>query len=409
MAETYINTKKIGTLAGEQSRISSELLRISEQIESLSGKIYLKSDGKSVIEKSLIEITKQIKSEATRVSTSSEKLLQIATLYEQAESNIVGNGGNKSGDDKFLQSDNDYDNNTKTFDDDKSNGTYGGDQGNMAHHKKGIWFFGFRWFEDEDLYDFIRQHDRYKDYSQTEIAELLDQINEEGCGFVSMVNNIYTEFEGHEDEFEKTFGFPMYDKDGKANYDYLLVDIYANTNDMFFLDDPKGETALVNAVINSYSDEEFRERYGCDPSIDGNINPEAKQAILDEYSGQDVVEYKSEGNTSYSVVNSMTHYLNEKGISCDASAEFGLTVDQVNSYLDDGKNVNIGVSDFNMYDESGKMKYEDVGGHSMSITGVTDDGRYIVSSWGKKYYLDPSELSDASYVISDITDITVEE
>lgn len=174
MAETYINTKKIGTLAGEQSRISSELLRISEQIESLSGKIYLKSDGKSVIEKSLIEITKQIKAEATRVSTSSEKLLQIATLYEQAESNIVGNGGNKSEDDKFLQSDNDYDNNTKTFDDDKSNGTYGGDQGNMAHHKKGIWFFGFRWFEDEDLYDFIRQHDRYKDYSQTEIAELSD-------------------------------------------------------------------------------------------------------------------------------------------------------------------------------------------------------------------------------------------
>ena len=38
-----------------------------------------------------------------------------------------------------------------------------------------------------------------------------------------------------------------------------------------------------------------------------------KYLVEFEYSGQDVVEYKSEGNTSYSVVNSMTHYLNEKG------------------------------------------------------------------------------------------------
>jgi len=26
----------------------------------------------------------------------------------------------------------------------------------------------------------------------------------------------------------------------------------------------------------------------------------------------------------------------------------------------------------------------------MTVTGITDDGRYIVSSWGKVYYLDPS-------------------
>ena len=34
-------------------------------------------------------------------------------------------------------------------------------------------------------------------------------------------------------------------------------------------------------------------------------------------------------------------------------------------------------------------------GHAMTITGVTDDGRFIVSSWGETYYLD-SDLSGYS-------------
>ena len=28
----------------------------------------------------------------------------------------------------------------------------------------------------------------------------------------------------------------------------------------------------------------------------------------------------------------------------------------------------------------------------MTVTGVTDDGRYIVSSWGDKYYIPASEV-----------------
>ena len=31
------------------------------------------------------------------------------------------------------------------------------------------------------------------------------------------------------------------------------------------------------------------------------------------------------------------------------------------------------------------------GGHAITVTGVTDDGKWIVSSWGKKYYIDPNE------------------
>ena len=38
----------------------------------------------------------------------------------------------------------------------------------------------------------------------------------------------------------------------------------------------------------------------------------------------------------------------------------------------------------------------------MTIIDVTDDGRYIVSSWGEKFYLKPEELEDQTFFIVDI-------
>lgn len=306
---------------------------------------------------------------------------------------------------------------TKTFDDDKSNGTYGADQGDMAHNKKGMWFFGFRWFEDEDLYAYIRLHSRYQNYSQTQIADLMERINSEGCGYIAMVNNIFVEYEGREAEFEKKFGFPMYDKNGKANYDYLIVDFYANTDDQYYVDEAMGATALVNDVLLQYryedngewkwKTEEFKSKYGCDPVLDGNlINPEARQKVLDEYQGTSVVTMDVSGTTPYSLENRFKHYMEQKGISCTTETLGGNPMpssSEINGYLDNGRNVNIAVGNFNLYDENGKTAANDVGNHWMTITGTTDDGQYIVSSWGKRYYLKPSELNGANFYITDIS------
>ena len=59
---------------------------------------------------------------------------------------------------------------------------------------------------------------------------------------------------------------------------------------------------------------------------------------------------------------------------------------------------------FALYSVVGSKYRSDVGGHWMTITGVTDDGRYIVSSWGKKLYLKPDELN---LNIVEVTDIYV--
>ena len=346
----------------------------------------------------------------------SRKLILTAELFEETEASnlnligdIVQSNCMKEGAEIAFLADA-QDRTTKTFDDDKSNGTYGGDQGNMAYNKKGMWFFGFRWFEDEDLYAFIRQHSRYQNYSQTQIAKLLDQINSEGCGYVAMVNNIFVEFEGKEDEFERIFGFPMYDKKGKANYDYLIVDFYANTDNKYYLDEPMGAVALTNDVILEYlggREDEFRSKYGCDPLIDGRmINPEAQQKILDAYQNSSVATKDVSGTTNYSLENRFRHYLDEKGVSYSTEivpGGNGMSTTKIDAYLDSGKNVNISVGDFNLYDESGKAVAKDVGNHWMTVTGTTADGRYIVSSWGNRYYLNPSKLEGEDYYITDIT------
>ena len=74
------------------------------------------------------------------------------------------------------------------------------------------------------------------------------------------------------------------------------------------------------------------------------------------------------------------------------------------NYLDQGKSISILEGDFTLYNEDGSVAQSDVGGHWMTITGVTDDGRYVVSSWGGKYYLKPDELN---WQIVEVTDIYV--
>lgn len=436
MGEFGINLGKAEQLAGRMESFETELRNYAERIEQVSQS--LRSNHGISMEFLCDKINLQneeVFREADKLSGMSSSLNSIVVKYAEAERKIAEAKSRKENDEVLKNLSQDYDRTTKTFDDDKQNGSYGADQGNMAHHKKGIWFFGYRWFEDEDLYAYIRSHSRYKNYSQTDIARLMNQINKEGCGYIAIVNNIFAEYEGREDEFQRRFGFPMYDKNGKANYDYLIVDFYANTDDKYFLNDPRGAIALVNDVILSYNGKEdaFRAKYGCDPiTKDGRINIEAAQKILNKYEGKDIAELntddttivdvenrfrhnldekgmsyiaesKSDGTTPYEVENRFCHYLDEKGMSYECESVIDLDAGQIKEYINSGKNVNIATESFNLYNENGKVVAKDVGRHWMTITGVTEDGRYIVSSWGKRYYLNPSELPSQIFLVTDIT------
>lgn len=88
-------------------------------------------------------------------------------------------------------------------------------------------------------------------------------------------------------------------------------------------------------------------------------------------------------------------YLDEKGVDYTIESKIDVTVENFSQLAEDGYVV-INFFDGPLQDiEGNTVQY--LPGHAMTITGTTSDGRYIVSSWGKKYYIDPSK-GQANYV-----------
>ena len=290
------------------------------------------------------------------------------------------------------------------FDD---HGSYGGDQRDMLSNqaKKQIlwWTIG----GNQALYDAVRTYPQYADYSDGQIKKLFEKIKSEGCGYVAMVNAIFVQYHGDADAFERDFGFPMYDENGEYNFDRLLLDIYAETDDKYFLDEEYGSTSYANDVLKTYigHEDEFRREFGVPLYQNGDntrYNPAAQQAVLDRVGDRTVVEQQTKGINYLNFENRMQHYLKEKNVPMSSQFQEMPSTKDVKAYLKRGKSVSIIDNGFNLYDENGNIAHKNVGGHWMTITEVTDDGRYVVSSWGDKYYLKPDELTDFGIEVTDL-------
>lgn len=222
------------------------------------------------------------------------------------------------------------------FDDD---GSYGGDQGNMEQVYK--WDPIKCW----ELLKNLREY--YPNMSIFKAFEYFNHLNNVGCGYVALANTLFLEYEGRPQEFERVFGYPMF-KNGDLNYDRLILDIYATTD------------------LAGFNDEE-----------DGHPG----------------------GTTDTSRAQIMENFLANKGVSVSTEANAEITPENFREVAETGGHVILGYRHGNMYDESGNPHYID-GGHAIMVTGVTDDGRFIVSSWGEKYYIDPADIgSDDTFMV----------
>lgn len=322
-----------------------------------------------------------------------------------------------------ILSNNGMDNQSDLYDDD---GQYGEDQGGPAGLSKEyiLWFFHVKSYKD--LCAFIRQHKGYENLTDEEIEELLNILNETGCSYAAACNAIFAMFENNPQGFEQAFGFPMYDDDGDFNYNYLLVDYFLETRNKYYIgeNDKSGEAALEKAICAYYSDDDgktFKKEYGIELYEDPNAEPryyssEAMKIIRSEAKklckGNEVVTYDKDANTCLCIENRLNHYLNSHNVSgfeiedtvqCSRS-EAEMTPEEIESELEAGSTVIIAASNFNLFHEDG-TPYDDerVGGHYMTVTGVTDDGYLIVSTWGKRllYKPDGGKYSDCpnEYVI----------
>jgi len=214
-------------------------------------------------------------------------------------------------------------------------------------------------FLDAEYQQCLEQVRKYHpDWDDERIHEYFKKMNSEGCGYTAAINTILAAYQGRDKEFEETFGFPRTNPDtGDLNYNRLLVDFYTTqdnhvkgtfgSGDRISVSETLGITKGVNSETLIYRTQRYMKQHGANVNI-----TEIKRSNLDTRNFQETYR---------------------------------------------GKPVTVIAHNVTLYRTDGGHK-QTVGGHCMVVTGVADDGRLIVSSWGREYYLDPSEGSQTYQV-----------
>lgn len=322
----------ITLVCGSLSKIESKINTCADKTSSMAGVLEeiagFYGNTEAILTNSIKQGTMTVGAASSSQATGTEEKEGPLESFWKWICSLFGWGDDAEGETEPFEID------SVVFDD---TGDYGGDQGAPQNQT------GQR---AEELYDIVREH--FPDMSDEEIESYLKKLNTEGCSYVATINTIFAAYEGREEEFERIFGFPMY-KDGDLNYNELLVDFYCET-------DNHNKGLFGGDKIDSSED----------PGIEEGNGATSSQQI-----------YRAE------------KYLHDKGVEVDISKRNDITVENFNEFAEDGYVV-INYFDGPLQNEDGSTR-QNITGHSMTITGVTDDGRYIVSSWGEKYYIDPSQ------------------
>ncbi|MBE5933703.1 MAG: hypothetical protein E7263_09830 [Lachnospiraceae bacterium] len=232
------------------------------------------------------------------------------------------------------------------------NGEYGGDQGAPRKLSED---------EKKELYELIQDNIPHHDFTQEELEAFLERANSEGCGYVALTNSIFMYYENNPDGFEEAFGYPMYNEDGDLNYNMLFIDLYSS------VDGIHPDTGQWYPFMN-YDAEEDGGILGYNQWMDETGNG----------TGSESREYY------------INQFMEEHGVESHYDSQVNVTPQNFQEISESGQTVIIRFHHGNIYDSSGEA-HAIHGGHAMVVTGVTGDGRYIVSSWGDEYYIDPNE------------------
>lgn len=225
---------------------------------------------------------------------------------------------------------------------------------------------------DENTFDSLK-HQVMKNYpgmsekDATQFLYLMEAYKDsEGiCNYAATVNLIFNKYKNNPRLFEEHFGYPMYvtiHGKNELNTTMLLVDMYSIIND----------GGLVTNENGIYKVNTSNENY-LNLSDNGKLNMEYFQKFLDrkgiKFNIEETYVYQSEPRT---IPNStdMMHY--EEVIT------------NIHDCLARGEHVDISAHGFNLYKPDGTIIAKDVGGHIMTVVGITSDGNLIVDSWGMK-------------------------
>lgn len=218
--------------------------------------------------------------------------------------------------------------------------------------------------EYRELCHIVKSH--FPNMTPKEIRDYMYLIRSESCSYVGMINSLFEEFIDRPDEFYQAFGFPMCNGDGSFNYNHILVDLYCKK------DNHMGYRFLFWTwdFHNKHEDHEWKDE-----------NNDGKSEWV----------HKPYGNSDEQIKYRWETYCREHGVKVNVTRINSVTPKKYYKIRQYGY-LTLSASNYKLIDENGNVSDRERG-HTMTITDVTkDQKKYIVSSWGKRYYFD---LADA--------------
>ena len=235
---------------------------------------------------------------------------------------------------------------------------------------------------------------------------IIDSINSKKgvCSYAAKINMIFDLYKNKEQQFEHDFGFSMYTTiDGvtRLNTAPLLIDMFVNLN-------------IDNGSFDSFTQYEGEKKFF--EIVDGNLI--INHDILSNYRFSDHnMTYMNSSEQGLNV-EAINNYLKSKGsdlsiksfdlfiYNSDMFADNKLTHDKLNEFISNielamqsGKKIELGLQagiELTLtYDNSTRVNR---GGHQVYVSGITNDGLYIIS-WGREYLIKFKDLVEKDFYL----------
>lgn len=217
-------------------------------------------------------------------------------------------------------------------------------------------------------YKIIRDNNPTIYYSDEHLKKYLLRLASEGCWYVATCNAIIKRYidNGRESEYENTFGYPIRNEIGNIDFDMLIVDYYSMADN--------------HSWKSNLADFDYFEDY-----TEKNDGPKNEYDFRDDITGCGT-SIKSR-KIKYAILKG------KYGISISEKEIFYPHYKKIAKLINKGYDVVVSYTDGDVYNMDGSV-YCHVLSHAMYVTGVTSDGKYIVSTWGRKCYIDSKDITN---------------
>ena len=232
-----------------------------------------------------------------------------------------------------------------------------------------------------------------------------------GCGYTAVINSIFEYFNGREEDFLNTFNFPMYNmyNDNKIDYNYeLLVLKFFN----YVVLESHAEDYCLDDVIKYFEKDYYSYKlqlFQSNPDFQKKLPKDFHKYTKSDWDNWN--KYTEERNNQFKIL--YNKWLEAENVYKNFGLPIEIELGDIKGFLKQ-YNIDINVDikrtkkffsindilachNFTLYkrNENGDIidTIDHVSSHYVYISDITEDGKIIVSSWGKEYLFDNEESS----------------